>query len=138
MSTGFEIPQDAEDAFYDAMEENNLDAMTAVWEESNDVVCVIPMIPARIGFNQVIEGWKPLIQGGVKIDVQIRHLHWIEMDDLAIHFVQEHISVMGQKQKQPPMYATNIYRKGDQGWQLLVHQNAPTPPPPGMMTPGMG
>ena len=138
MSADFETPQDAEDAFYDALDESNLEVMKSVWEDSDDVICLIPMTLARIGSKQVIQGWQTLMLGEIKINVEVRHLHWIETDDLAIHLVEERISVIGQNQKQSPMYASNVYRRGETGWRMIVHQNAPTPPPPGMMPPGMG
>ena len=138
MSADFETPQDVEDAFYDALDESDLDTMTSVWDNSDDVICLVPMAPARVGLEQVIQGWQPLMSSGVKIDVEVRHVHWTEMDNLAIHLVEERISVPGQNQKQVPMYATNIYRRGEAGWRMIVHQNAPTPPPPGMMPTGMG
>ncbi len=138
MSADFETPQDVEDAFYDALDESSLEAMMSVWEDSNDVICMVPLAPARIGFEDVRQGWQPLMRSGVKIDVEVRHLHWTEMGDLAIHLVEERITVPGQNQKQVPMYATNIYRRGEAGWRMIAHQNAPTPPPPGMMPPGMG
>ena len=138
MSADFESPQDAEDAFYDALDENDLEVMRSVWEVSDDVICLIPMSQALIGSQQVIQGWQPLMRSEIKINVEVRHLHWIETDDLAIHLVEERITVLGQNQKQSPMYATNIYRKGEKGWRMIVHQNAPTPPPPGMVPPGVG
>ena len=137
MSAIFETPQDTEDAFYDALDESNLEAMMTTWEDSDEIMCLIPMTPVCVGAEQVRQVWQPLMRGEVKIDVEVRHLHWIETGDLAIHLVEERITVVGQNQKQAPMYATNIYRKGEAGWRMLVHQNAPTPPPPGMVPPGM-
>ncbi len=138
MNTDFKTPQDAEDAFYDALDDSSLQAMMSTWEDSDAVVCLIPMAPLRIGFQDVMAGWRPLMEGQVKIEVEVHHLHWIETGDLAIHFVEERISLVGQNEKQSPMYATNIYRRGDKGWRMILHQNAPTPPPPGMVPPGMG
>ena len=78
--------------------------------------------------------------GGVELSVT--HLGWIETDNVAIHLVEE--SAGGAPEGPPPMsvYGINIYRQGSAGWRLVVHQNSPLPPPPGMAPPmgppGMG
>jgi hypothetical protein len=64
-------------------------------------------------------------------------LAWIETQQLAIHLVEEHVRVAGQADKQT-VYASNIYRQGSTGWRILMHQNSPTPPPPGLQMPPQG
>ena len=61
----------------------------------------------------------------------------IETAEIAIHLVEERVKVRGQAEQQPPVYATNVYRKRESGWHLIIHQNSPTPPPPGMLPPQM-
>jgi len=137
MSDGFATPQDAEDAFYDALDESDPASMHAVWEDSDEVFCLLPMAAPSMGADAVRKSWAPLLHGEPRIDIEVRHLHWVEGDPLAIHLVEEHISVAGQHQKQPPIYATNVYRKGPGGWRMIMHQNSPSPPAPGAIPPGM-
>lgn len=131
----FATPQDTEDAFYDAIDENDLSAMLAVWENSDDVVCLLPMQPLVKGRTRLQEAWGPLLQGDFDLDIEVHHIHWIESDEFAVHYLQEKANIAGQQQKQPPVYAANMYRKGTDGWRMILHQNSPAPPP-GMM-PGM-
>jgi ketosteroid isomerase-like protein len=136
MSENFATPQDAEDAFYDAIDDRDAERLRAVWEDSDDIACLLPMQPMLHGAD-VHEAFRPLTDGEVQLDIQVRHLRWLETGNLAIHFMEERVSVPGNP-PQAPVYAVNIYRRGDSGWRLLVHQNSPTPPPPGsMMPPGM-
>ncbi|HIP53501.1 MAG TPA: ketosteroid isomerase [Chromatiales bacterium] len=135
MNNNHPTPQDAEDAFYDALEENDLERLMSVWEDSDDIACLLPMQPLQQGREPVRHAWKPLLKADTPIEVQIKHLHWIQNDTLAMHLVEEQISVQGQPQKQPPVYAVNAYRKGPDGWRMVLHQNSPFPPPPGMMPP---
>ena len=136
MTQEFATAQDAEDAFYDAIEEGNAERLRAVWEDSDDIACLLPMQPMLHG-SKVHEAFQPLTNGEVKLDIQVRHIRWLEAGDLAIHFVEERVSVPGHP-PQPGVYALNVYRKGAAGWRLLIHQNSPTPPPPGsMLPPGM-
>ncbi|MEA3275240.1 MAG: nuclear transport factor 2 family protein [Pseudomonadota bacterium] len=133
MTEDFVSPQDAEDAFYDALDDRDAERMQRVWEDSADIACLLPMQPLVHG-GDVHQVWKPLLEGDLRLDIQVRHIRWLEADGLAIHFVEERVSVPGQPQ-QPPVYATNVYRKGSAGWRMVLHQNSPTPPPPGAMPP---
>ena len=83
-------PQDAEDAYYDAIEEKDLEALMAVWEDSEEVLCLLPMIAAQGGRDGVRKLWEPLMQGDLSLDIQTRHLAWIETPDLAIHLIGGH------------------------------------------------
>lgn len=129
-------PQDAEDAFYDAIDDRDAERLRSVWEDSPDIACLLPMQPMLHGAD-VHEAFRPITDGEIRLDIQVRHIRWLEAGDMAIHFLEERVSVPGN-QPQPAVYAMNVFRKGDNGWRLLVHQNSPTPPPPrSMMPPGM-
>jgi ketosteroid isomerase-like protein len=132
----FATPQDVEDAFYDAIEEADVDAMANVWLDSDKVLCLLPMAPLQIGLERVLEAWRAILTEPRRVEIEIHHVQWIETGDLAIHFVEEHLSGPGQSRPSPPIYAINIYRQGGDGWKLLLHQNSPVPPPPGIPFPG--
>jgi len=132
MSRPFETPQDAEDAFYDAIEDKNLEAMLAVWDDSEDTACLLPMQPLAQGREQLRQAWEPLLQSDFSLDIAVTHIRWMELGDVVIHYIQETAKITGQTQAQPPVYATNVYRKGPDGWCMVLHQNSPAPPPPGM------
>lgn len=124
----YATPQDAEDAYYDALEAGDASAMIAVWESSDAIVCLLPMTPLALG-PAVARLWHSILQPGAGFEMQVRHLRWIECGDLAIHLVEE--CPVGQPggQTPPPIHATNIFRRGPDGWRLMLHQNSPTPPP---------
>lgn len=136
MTKNFPTPQDAEDAYYDAIEEQDLEAMMQVWENSDEILCLLPMQPAQRGQASIRRTWEPLLGGEIQLDIEIKHLTWIETENLAIHLIEELVQVPGQGDKQA-VYASNIYRKGTNGWHILMHQNSPTPPPPGLQMPEM-
>ena len=136
MAEEFATPQDAEDAFYDAIDDRDRDRLRAVWEDSADIACLLPMQPMLHG-SDVHKAWAPLTEGDVRLEIQVRHIRWLEAGDLTTHYVEERVSFPGQP-AQPPVYATNVYRRGETGWRMILHQNSPTPPPPGAMPPGMG
>lgn len=136
MTQTFASPQDAEDAFYDAIDDKDLDAMMAVWDNADHIACLLPMQPLTQGRVPMRAAWEAVLGGDFNLEIQVHHLQWIELGDVAVHYVQETATVSGQDRPQPPVYATNVYRKTGDSWHLVLHQNSPAPPPPGMM-PGM-
>ena len=130
MTQTYHTPQDAEDAFYDALDEGNLDQLLSVWAESDDICCLLPMHPMIQGRQGVTDVFTHLFSQGHGVSLEIAHLGWIEADDIAIHQVEETVLVPpADTPPQSPFYGTNIYQKDVTGWRLIVHQNAPTPPP---------
>lgn len=139
MKPTFNTPQDTEDAYYDALEEGDLPRLLTVWDDSNDISCLLPMQALAQGRAAVTEAFAQLLGHGRGIELSVTHLHWIETHDVAIHLVEETAQNTVTGGPPPlPVYASNIYRKDSRGWHLIVHQNTPPPPPPGMMPPRGG
>ena len=131
MSQTYATPQEAEDAFYDALDAGDLNQLLSVWAESDDICCLLPMYPLIQGRQDVADVFTGLFSQGHGVALAIAHLSWIQTDDVAIHQVEETIqNPPPDTPPPPPFYGTNIYRKDSTGWRLIVHQNAPTPPPP--------
>ena len=133
MPRTYNTPQEAEDAFYDALDEGKLEQLLSVWSETDDVSCLLPMQPLIRGRQQVVDLFTHIFSQQQRVPLAIAHLGWIETGDTAIHLVEETIlDTPPGAPAPPPFYGTNIYRKEANGWRLIVHQNAPTPqPPPG-------
>jgi uncharacterized protein (TIGR02246 family) len=131
MAENYNTPQEAEDEFYDALEEGDLARLLSVWSDSEDICCLLPMYPLIQGRKGIEDVFTHLFSQGQGVELSVVHLSWIQTDDIAIHLVEETIQkVPPGENPPPPFYGTNIYRKEDRGWRLIVHQNAPTPPPP--------
>ncbi|MGB5734951.1 MAG: nuclear transport factor 2 family protein [Thiohalocapsa sp.] len=130
MSQAFATPQQAEDAFYDALEERDDALMLRVWDDSPDIALLLPMQPLLQG-SQVHEILRDLLHSDVPLDIQVRHLHWVEFGDVAIHYVEERNNAAGPPGAAPPLFATNVFRRRDDAWVMILHQNAPPPPPEG-------
>ena len=136
MTRTFTTPQQAEDAFYDALDEGDADKLLSVWADSDDISCLLPMQPIVQGHEAVAELFTKVLSGGRGVSLIIQHLGWIETDDIAIHHVEETVlTPESATQQQAPLYGINIYRKLAESWRLIVHMNSPTPPPPGFGAP---
>jgi len=124
----FTSPQEAEAAFYDALERGDLDAMMSVWSEDEEIVCVHPGGPRLVGYALVREGWRRIFEGGARLKVQLLALSTLHSPLTAVHSLIEQIAVVGEKHLAAPVAATNVYMRGALGWRMIVHHASAVPP----------
>ena len=128
----YPTPHDAEDALYDALDEGDLESLMGVWDDADDIACLLPMQALVHGREAVRTAYEPLFSQGRKVAISVTHLQWYESDTFAFHLVEERAEGTPGQQA-VAIYATNVYRHGPHGWRLLAHLNAPAAPPPDMM-----
>jgi len=126
----FPTAQDAENAFYEALERADLEAMMAVWSEDEEIVCVHPAGQRLAGQEQVREAWRQMFAGGPNMRVQIAQQVVVSGMMVAVHSVHESITVTGEARARPPMVATNVYLRTPAGWRMAVHHASPAPGEP--------
>jgi len=137
----FPTAQDAENAFYEALESGDLEAMMAVWAEDEEILCVHPTGPRLAGHDQVRESWAQIFAGGARARVHISHQVTISGMMIEVHSVQENFTAEGEARAQAgrdtrpaPVVATNVYLRTAAGWRMIVHHASPAPgqaePPP--------
>jgi uncharacterized protein (TIGR02246 family) len=123
----FPTAQDAESAFYEALERGDLEGMMAVWAEDDDIICVHPTGPRLSGQDQVRESWARIFAGGAGPRVQITQQVAVTGMMIAVHSVHENFSIEGDAKPQPPVVATNVYLRTAAGWRMIVHHASPAP-----------
>ena len=126
----FPTAQDAQNAFYEALERCDLEAMMAVWSEDEDIVCVHPAGQRLAGQAQVREVWRQMFAGGPNMRVRITQQVVIAGVMIEAHSVHENITVAGEQRPRPPMVATNVYLRTAAGWRMIVHHASPAPNEP--------
>ena len=129
----FPTAQDAENAFYEALERCDLEGMMAVWAEDEDIVCVHPTGPRLNGQDQVRESWANIFSGGPQARVHITQQVAISAMMLAVHSVHENFTVEGETRgdaRPVPIVATNVYLRTAAGWRMIVHHASPAPGQP--------
>jgi ketosteroid isomerase-like protein len=126
----FPTPQDAEAAFYEALEAGELEAMMEVWAEDEEIVCVHPGGTRLAGYDQVREGWAQILGSGQRLKVHISNQVVLSGMMLAIHSVHENILVQGESRSRSPVVATNVYLRTGNGWRMILHHGSPAPQVP--------
>ncbi|HEX2650859.1 MAG TPA: SgcJ/EcaC family oxidoreductase [Burkholderiales bacterium] len=125
----FPTAQDAENAFYEALERSDLEGMMQVWSEDEEIICVHPAGQRLAGQEQVREAWRQMFAGGPGMRVEISQRVAVTGMMIAVHSVHEIITVAGEKRPRPPVIATNVYLRTAAGWRMVVHHASPAPGP---------
>ena len=133
----FPTAQDAQNAFYEALERNDLEAMMAVWSEDEDIVCVHPAGQRLAGQAAVREVWRQMFAGGPNMRVRISEQVVVAGVMLEVHSVHENITIAGEPRPRPrpPMVATNVYLRTAAGWRMIAHHASPAPGEPAAVPP---
>jgi len=128
----FASPQDAEAAFYEALERGDIDAMMEVWADDEEVVCVHPGGARLAGYEAVLKSWAQIFASGQRLRVQVSHQVVLSGMMLTVHSVHENIAVQGPGREfatrpSASVVATNAYLRTANGWRMILHHASPAP-----------
>lgn len=119
-------PEDTEQAFYDALQQGDVDRLMACWSEEDEIVCIHPGGPRLVGREAIRASFERLFaQGGLSLTPQ--QPHRIEPTvGTRVSSVVERLEVMGDDGLvQAWVLATHVYAKTALGWRLVVHHASP-------------
>ena len=129
-------PDEVEQAFYEAINQADLEQLMACWAEEDDIVCVHPGGLRQIGAGAIRSAFEALFaQGGVHVSPE--RVHKIDALASAVHHMLERVQVQTPQGEQTAwVTATNVYHKTAQGWRMVAHHASPgtvedSPEPPG-------
>jgi ketosteroid isomerase-like protein len=117
-SATYTTPEEAEQAFYEAVSKGDADIMILVWAEDEDILCVHPTGVRLIGMVPIRESWRSIFTNN-KISVQAEQIgHW-QGSVLAIHHLTEVLFVGDDPSPHGPLHVTHVYSRGAHGWRLV-------------------
>ena len=121
----FNSPEEAEAAFYDAIERGDIRALADVWSRDENVVCIHPGSSRIEGRREVLESFSEMFAEAPALGFSITDALQTGNDGLVVHLVREEIELDGQVVS--VMVATNIYHREDGGWRMLLHHSSHEP-----------
>jgi len=124
----FASAQDAEAAFYEALERTDIEAMMRVWAEDEDVVCVHPGGPRLVGYSLIRAAWQHIFTHGGRFFVRVSQQSTVSTPFALISSVVEHIGSRDNEQLRAPVAATNVFVRGPMGWRMVAHHASALPP----------
>lgn len=112
----------ANEAFYDAHERRDLEAMRAVWEHSDRVICVHPGWPILRTWGHVEQSWMRILDGpgrnqfiltneSVHVDGSVA---WVTLDENLV-----------AGEASGTIAATNMFVLANGAWKLILHHGSP-------------
>ena len=122
----FTTPEQAEAAFYKAIEQADVIAMMSVWSEDEEVICVHPGGQRLLGVDAVRESWRQIFASGPRMRFSLQQVRSHAGRLASIRNLYERITV-GADPRQHLVLATNVYILGASGWRMLVHHASPLP-----------
>lgn len=113
---------EANNRFYQAMSDQDLDAMETVWLPTDWAQCVHPGWAVLHGWKAIRESWAGIFQSPARLTVTIADVRVRVAGDVAWVACTERVSALSTNQLDTSLaHATNVFvaRGGD--WRLAVH-----------------
>ena len=116
---------DIEAAFYEALQNADIDKLMACWADEDDIVCIHPGGPRVIGAIAIRATFEAMFANGT-IRAWPERVRKTESLASAVHNLLERVEVLSaQGPKQAWVVATNVYLKTAQGWRMVAHHASP-------------
>jgi ketosteroid isomerase-like protein len=119
--------EDVENAFYDAMERADLEAMMSLWADDEEIFCVHPGAPRLQGHAPIRESYEMIFERGPVL-IRPRHLHVSQNMSCAVHCLVEEVKTPSDPDwLEAHIVATNVYLKTPLGWRIVSHHASIAP-----------
>jgi len=125
--TDVQSPEQAEAVFYTAFENGDLEAMAAIWAQSDDIVCVHPHGPQLTGYGPVMQSWRNILENTAGFRIAVQLVNQYDDGDTAVRFVNETLINENTEARPVTVLATNAYQRTESGWRLVLHHASSTP-----------
>lgn len=123
----FATASEAERAFYEALEQADLEGVMAVWATDEEVICIHPSGPRLEGFDAIRESWRQVFSQGNRLKFRLTDVRKFEGMLFAVHVLCEWVSEASTPRQSAPVFATNTYVLTDRGWRMVLHHASPAP-----------
>ena len=124
MTPIYTTAEDAEEAFYDAIDRRDLDALMATWSEDDEIVCIHPTGQRMNGHAAIRESWRSIFESNPRFTVHIRSkVRWQSLL-LCVHSIVETFHLEDERVVHGPMLTTNVFVRGANGWRLLARHTS--------------
>ena len=119
---------DIEAAFYEALQQGDIELLMSCWAQDEDIVCVHPGGPRLLGAGAIRAAFESMFSHGVVRAAPVQ-VHRVAALGSAVHSVVEQIQVMlPDGLHQAVVIATNVYHKTPEGWRMVAHHASPGVP----------
>jgi ketosteroid isomerase-like protein len=116
---------DTEAAFYDALQQGDIEKLMACWSDEDEMVCVHPGGSRLVGPGAIRSAFDAMFSNG-SLRVQPLKVHRVQALGASVHNVLERIEILTDEgPRHAYVVATNVYLLTAQGWRLVTHHASP-------------
>jgi ketosteroid isomerase-like protein len=116
---------DIEAAFYEALQNADLDKLMACWADEDEIVCIHPGGPRVVGATAIRATFEAMFANG-SIRAWPQKVRKTVSVASSVHCLLERIEVLTpQGPRQAWVIATNVYHRTAQGWRMVAHHASP-------------
>lgn len=112
----------ANEAFYAAFTNRDLEAMDKVWSPRDTITCIHPGWTALLGREAVMESWRAILTNPQSPHINVTGAAATVLGEVAYVVCYEHLI-------DAVLIATNIFVREDDWWRLVHHQAGTSPAP---------
>jgi len=117
---------DIEAAFYDALQNGDLDKLMACWADEDDIVCIHPGGPRVVGAMAIRATFEAMFANGGSIRAWPEKVRRTVSIASSVHNLLERVEVLTPEgPTQAWVIATNVYHRTAQGWRMVAHHASP-------------
>lgn len=118
----FSTIDEAETAFYSAIEQHDIEAMRSVWMGSDRAFYVDPAGNTAIGIDAVLETFAGAFATAPFVRFDLNQLSESEPgNSLAIRLTRENVTFVADERK-TTLLGANVFRRDASGWKIFSHQ----------------
>ena len=115
----------ANERFYQAFSSLNVCKMEAVWETSQQVICVHPGWAPLIGWVSIRTSWESIFKHANLMHFNITNMNVVMHGDSAWVTCLENVtSVVDGRANQYSVWATNVFVLANHGWRIVHHHGS--------------
>jgi ketosteroid isomerase-like protein len=116
---------EVEAAFYDALQNADLDKLMACWADEDEIVCIHPGGPRVVGATAIRATFEAMFANG-SIRAWPQKVRKTVSVASSVHCLLERVEVLTpQGPRQAWVIATNVYHRTAQGWRMVAHHASP-------------
>jgi len=116
---------EVEAAFYEALQNADIEKLMACWADEDEIVCVHPGGPRVVGAAAIRATFETMFGNG-SIRAWPQEARKTQAMGSAVHNVLERVEILGpQGPAHAWVIATNVYHRTTQGWRLVAHHASP-------------
>jgi ketosteroid isomerase-like protein len=117
---------DANQAFYQAFQNKDMTAMSAVWSQGTSSLCVHPGRQVLKGWEDIRAGWEKIFRVTKSLEIELQITATEVQENMAyVVLVEKVIQMSGSQKNKSFSVATNIFELMGGKWYLIHHHGSP-------------